>query len=51
MPRPKTDLTANSKNVGIRLTPSQYAKWKEIGGPKWLRQQLAKLIEQQRVAE
>jgi hypothetical protein len=46
MPRPKTDLTGNSKNVGIRLTPSQYAKWKEIGGPKWLRQQLAKLMQE-----
>jgi hypothetical protein len=46
MPRPKSEITNNSKNVGIRLTPSQYAKWKEIGGPKWLRHHLAKLMQE-----
>ena len=46
MPRPKSELTAAIKFVGVRLTPSQYIKWKEIGGPKWLRQQLAKLLQE-----
>lgn len=46
MPRPKSDLTDNCKYVGIKLTPSQLAKWHEIGAQQWLRKYLYQLIEQ-----
>jgi hypothetical protein len=40
VPRPKSELTENSKTIGVRLTEWQYQEWKKLGGPKWLRQQL-----------
>jgi len=38
-------------NVGIKLTPIQQAKWKEIGGAKWLREYLCQKIEDDRTME
>lgn len=51
MPRPKTELTNLNSMVGIKLTPSQQAKWKELGGAKWLREYLCQQIEVDRSKE
>jgi hypothetical protein len=48
MPRPKSELTSVAKNVGVRLIPAHYEEWKKLGGPKWLRQQLAKSIQEKK---
>jgi hypothetical protein len=45
MPRPKSELTGESKNVGVRLTPSQYEEWRRLGASVWLRKTLAKSME------
>lgn len=48
MPRPKTELTGDSKHVGVRLTKSHYEEWKRLGGAQWLRKELSnKLKEKQ----
>jgi hypothetical protein len=49
MPRPKTELTGDSKHVGIRLTQSQYEEWKRLGGAKWLRKELANKLQEKKV--
>lgn len=36
---PSTDPARHS--IKARLTSSQYAKWKEIGGSRWLKRMLA----------
>jgi hypothetical protein len=38
-------------NVGVKLTLSQQAKWKELGGAKWLREYLCQKIEDDRTME
>jgi len=38
-------------NVGVKLTPSQQTKWKELGGAKWLREYLCQKIEEDRTME
>lgn len=38
-------------NVGVKLTLSQQAKWKELGGAKWLREYLCQKIEDDRIME
>jgi hypothetical protein len=48
MPRPKSELTSVAKNIGVRLIPAHYEEWKKLGGPKWLRQQLAKSIQEKK---
>lgn len=48
MPRPKSELTSVAKNIGARLIPAHYEEWKKLGGPKWLRQQLAKSIQEKK---
>jgi len=48
MPRPKSELTNVAKNIGVRLIPAHYEEWKKLGGPKWLRQQLAKSIQEKK---
>ena len=45
MPRPKTELTGSTKNVGVRLTKSHYEEWKRLGGAMWLRRELSKSIQ------
>lgn len=45
MPRPKSELTDDSKFIGVRLTKAQYEEWKRLGGAKWLRTMLAKSLE------
>jgi hypothetical protein len=45
MPRPKSELTDSSKNIGVRLTPAQFQEWKRLGGAMWLRKQLSKSLE------
>jgi hypothetical protein len=45
MPRPKSELTDNSKNIGVRLTAGQFQEWKRLGGAMWLRKQLSKSLE------
>ena len=37
--------------IGIKLTPSQQVKWKELGGAKWLREYLCHQIEIDRAKE
>ena len=37
--------------VGVKLTPVQHAKWKELGGAKWLREQICREIESDRARE
>jgi len=44
MPRPKSELTSVVKNIGVRLIPAHFEEWKQLGGPKWLRQQLSQSI-------
>lgn len=51
MPRPKSEITNLNSMVGIKLTPSQQIKWKEIGGAKWLREYLCQQIEADRYKE
>jgi hypothetical protein len=51
MPRAKTELTGDSKHVGIRLTPTQYQEWKRLGGAMWLRKVLAQSIQNKRSAD
>ena len=41
MPRPKTELTANPKIVGARLTQELFKEWRKLGGAVWLRKYLA----------
>jgi len=48
MPRPKSELTNVAKQVGVRLIPAHYEEWKKLGGPKWLRQQLSKSIQEKK---
>lgn len=48
MPRPKSELTDSTTRIGVRLTPSQYAMWKELKGPVWLRKLLAQEMEKRR---
>jgi hypothetical protein len=48
VPRPKSELTSVAKNIGVRLIPAHYEEWKKLGGPKWLRQQLAKSIQEKK---
>ena len=45
MPRPKSEITNDSKNVGVRLTKSQYEEWKRLGGAMWLRKELSKSLQ------
>jgi len=40
MPRPKTELTANPKIVGARLTQELFKEWRKLGGAVWLRKYL-----------
>jgi hypothetical protein len=51
MPRPKSEITNLNSMVGIKLTPSQQLKWKELGGAKWLREYLCHQIEIDRAKE
>jgi hypothetical protein len=51
MPRARTELTGDSKHVGIRLTPTQYQEWKRLGGAMWLRKVLAQSIQNKRSAD
>jgi hypothetical protein len=51
MPRPKSELTGENKNVAARLTPSQYNEWKRLGGAMWLRKVLAQSIQNKRSAD
>ena len=50
MPRPKSELTSVTKNVGVRLIPAHYAEWTRLGGAKWLRQMLSQSIKEKRNA-
>ena len=46
MPRPKSDLTGDTKNIGVRLTKPHYEEWKRLGGAQWLRKELAKKLQE-----
>lgn len=50
MARKPSELTNNSITVCVRLTKSQWQEWKTLGGPLWLRKQLAQSIEGKRNA-
>lgn len=45
MPRPKSEITGQQGYVGVRLTEAQRELFYELGGPKWLRAQLAQILE------
>ena len=45
MPRPKSEITDDSKHVGIRLTSAHYNEWKRLGGAMWLRKELSKSLQ------
>jgi hypothetical protein len=51
MPRPKSELTGESKHVGIRLTNAHYNEWKRLGGAMWLRRELSKSIQHENKKE
>lgn len=40
MPRPKTELTKSGRQIGIRVTESEYEQWQQLGGGTWLRKLL-----------
>lgn len=46
MPRAKTELTGDSKHVGMRLTKPHYEEWKRLGGAQWLRKELSKKLQE-----
>ena len=46
MPRPKSNLTGNTKNIGVRLTKAHYEEWKLLGGAQWLRKELTKKLQE-----
>lgn len=48
MPRPKSELTHDNIHIGVRLTKTQWDEWKRLGGPLWLRKQLANSLEQKK---
>jgi hypothetical protein len=41
MPRPKSEITGKQISVAVRVTASQKAAFKQLGGAAWLRKQLA----------
>jgi hypothetical protein len=45
MPRPKSELTGNSKHVSVRLTPKMREEWERVGGQAWLRRMLANSLQ------
>jgi hypothetical protein len=45
MPREKSEMTKNTKQVGMRLIPRHRAEWDRLGGVKWLREVLQKSID------
>lgn len=51
MARPKSELTGNSKYVGVRLTNSHYNEWKRLGGAMWLRRELSRSIQNENKKE
>jgi hypothetical protein len=51
MPRPKSEITDDSKHVGIRLTSAHYNEWKRLGGAMWLRRELSKSIQHENKKE
>jgi hypothetical protein len=51
MPRPKSEITDDSKHVGIRLTNAHYNEWKRLGGAMWLRRELSKNIQHENKKE
>jgi len=50
MPRPKSELTGDSKHIGARLTKSHFQEWKRLGGAQWLRRILSNSLKEQRDA-
>lgn len=51
MPRPKSELTGDSKHIGARLTKSHFQEWKRLGGAQWLRRILSNSLKEQRDAK
>jgi hypothetical protein len=45
MPREKSEMTKNNKQIGIRLIPRHKDEWVRLGGVKWLREVLQKSID------
>lgn len=45
MPRPKSELTRKQIIIGVRVTEAQRQAFKDLGGARWLRQQLADQLE------
>lgn len=51
MPRPKSEITGKQISIAVRVTASQKAAFKEIGGAVWLRKQLTAELEKRWQAE
>jgi hypothetical protein len=45
MPRPKSEITGKQIQVAVRVTSSQKAAFKQLGGAVWLRKQLTDELE------
>jgi hypothetical protein len=45
MPRAQSEITGKQIQVAVRVTASQKAVFKQLGGAAWLRKQLAAEIE------
>ena len=45
MPRPQSEITGKQISIAVRVTASQKAAFKQLGGATWLRKQLAAEIE------
>jgi hypothetical protein len=45
MPRAQSEITGKQIQVAVRVTASQKAAFKQLGGAAWLRKQLAAEIE------
>jgi hypothetical protein len=41
MPRPRSELTKSGRTIGVRVTQTEYAAFKSLGGSKWVRKMLA----------
>ena len=51
MPRPQSEITGKQISIAVRVTASQKAAFKQLGGAKWLRKQLTAELDRRWQAE
>lgn len=51
MPRPQSEITGKQISIAVRVTASQKAVFKQLGGAAWLRKQLTAELERRWQAE